>query len=152
MLNPIAPPGNYHDAIKKFGARFCFFCSDPCNPENSAICKVCGALICIASHCGGAGCIGVGTIENGRSNIVCPVCIGSSKTDATVTPYYLQGSGLRRTPKISWPLLLLNIQLKKLDSLILKFISLTMESNYICDSKNVRVPSKLLIRSNMSIN
>jgi len=123
--------------LNKYRAKFCFFCSDPCESKNSAICTICGALICIASHSGGAGCIGVHTIEIGKS-FVCPVCIGSNKTDTTVTPYYLAGSGLRRIPKIAWPLLLLNIQQRNSESLIHKLVSLTMENNYICDPENVR--------------
>jgi hypothetical protein len=140
MLNLVAPSGNYLEAVKKFGAKFCFFCSDPCNPNCSGVCIRCGAIICIASCPGGAGCIGADTLEVGRSEFECPVCIGSRKTETKVVPYYLAGSGLRRTPKIAWPLLLLNIQLKNLDSLVLKMVSLTMESNYVLDQKHVRFP------------
>lgn len=144
MLIPVVPAGNYFDAVQKFKARFCFFCSDPCNSKNSAICIRCGAIICIASRVGGAGCIGANTLEVERSSFECPVCIGSSKTQTLTLPYYLTGSGLRRTPKIAWPLLLLPMQLKNLDSLILKLVSLTMESNYVNDKECVRFPWKLL--------
>lgn len=152
MLNPVAPSCNYFEAVAKFGAKFCFFCSDPCDPKSSSICIRCGAKICIASRLGGAGCIGAGTLEVAISEFECPVCIGSRKTETAVIPYYLTGSGLRRTPKIAWPLLLLNIQLKNLDSLVLKMVSLTMESNYVLDQKYVRFAlSKLLVHSNVLI-
>lgn len=140
MLIPVAPAGNYIDAVKKFGAKFCFFCSDPCNSKRSAICIRCGAIMCIASHAGGAGCIGARTMDVEVSSFECPVCIGSSKTETLTLPYYLAGSGLRRTPKIAWPLLLLAVQLKNLDSLVLKLVSLTMESNYVNDKESVRFP------------
>lgn len=138
MLIPVALSGPYVDAVIKFGAKFCFFCSDPCDPRNSAICIICGAIMCIASYSGGAGCIGAHTLEVDLSKFECPACIGSKKTATRVLPYFLAGSGLRRTPKIAWPLLLLNIQLKNLDSLVLKLVSFTMESNYVCNPENVR--------------
>lgn len=153
MLNPVALtskyPSSYQKAMVKFGVKFCFFCSDPCEPKNSAVCIICGALICIASQIGGAGCIGANTVPEKlkETKFECPVCIGSSKTETKVLPYYLVGSGLRRTPKIAWPLLLLTIQLKNLDSLVLKMVSLTMESNYTLDMKNVGFPKKLFVSS-----
>jgi len=83
----------------------------------------------------------------------CPVCIGTSRTETIILPYYLSGSGLRRTPKIAWPLLLLTIQLKNLDSLVLKMVSLTMESNYVLDRKHVSFPLETNgLRTNTSIN
>jgi hypothetical protein len=144
MLNPVAVVGNYFDAIKKFGAKFCFFCSDPCDPQNSMMCICCGALMCVASQIGGAGCIGARTLDVDLPKFECPVCIGSGKTTTTILPYYLAGSGLRRTPKIAWPLLLLTIQLKNLDSLVLKMVSLVMESNYVLDREHVRFPHELV--------
>jgi hypothetical protein len=146
MLNPVAV-GNYFHAMKYFGAKFCFFCSDPCGPQNSVICICCGALMCVASVIGCAGCIGARTLDIDPSKFECPVCIGTAKTANTVLPYYLAGSGLRRTPKIAWPLLLLTIQLKNLDSLVLKMVSLTMESNYIWDEEHVRFPTELIVSS-----
>jgi hypothetical protein len=140
LLNPVAPTCNYFDAVKKFGAQYCFFCSDPCEPKNSAICIHCGAIICIALDVGAAGCIGAKTVNADRSKFECPVCIGSKKTDTTVIPYYLSGSGLRRTPKIAWPLLLLAVQLKNLDSLVLRLVAFTMQSNYELEKENVRFP------------
>ena len=140
MLNLVAPTGNHIQAMNKYGAKFCFFCSDPCEPKNSAVCIRSGALICISSISGGAGCIGAFTLEVDKSEFECPSCIGSPKTTTKVVPYYLAGCGLRRTPKIAWPLLLLNIQLKNLDSLVLKLVSFTMESNYVCDPDNVSLP------------
>lgn len=146
MLNPVlAPPNNYIDAVNKFGVKFCFFCSDPCDPKNSVICIHCGALICISTRIGGVGCIGANTLNVEVSRFECPVCVGTSKTVTLVLPYYLAGSGLRRTPKIAWPLLLHTIQLKNLESLVLKMVSLTMESNYILDREQVRFPQKLLV-------
>jgi hypothetical protein len=138
MLNPAAPTSNYIEAVNRFGAKFCFFCSDPCDPRNTAICIRCGALMCIASHIGGAGCIGARTMQVELALFECPVCIGSNRTPTSVIPYYLAGSGLRRTPKIVWPLLLLAVKLKNLDSLVLKMVSLTMESNYSSDRECVR--------------
>jgi hypothetical protein len=127
-----------------FGVKCCFFCSDPCDPNNSAICIRCGALICISTRIGGAGCIGSRTLTVDRSLFECPVCIGSPKTHTSLLPYYLAGSGLRRTPKIPWPVLLVGIQLKNLDSLVLKLLSATAESNYILDREHVRFTVKLL--------
>jgi hypothetical protein len=124
--------------------KFCFFCSDPCDPRNSVICIRCGALMCMATHIGAAGCIGAQTLEVIRSRFECPVCIGSGKSDTVVTPYYLTGSGLRRTPKILWPLLLIGIQLRNLDSLVLKLVQLTTESNYRLDQEHVRFTLKLI--------
>jgi hypothetical protein len=143
MLNPVAPVGDYLDALDKFGVKFCFFCSDPCSPNNSAVCIQCGALICISTSIGAAGCIGAHTLEVEKKKFECPVCVGSSKTATTVLPYYLAGSGLRRTPKIAWPLLLIALQLKNLDSLVLKLVSLTMESNYALDKEQVRFPHNI---------
>jgi hypothetical protein len=140
MLNPVAPIGNYVDAVKKFGANFCFFCSDPCEPSNSLICIRCGAIICVATHIGASGCIGAGTLEVNESKFECPVCIGSKKTETSILPYYLAGSGLRRTPKIAWPLLLRTIQLKNLESLVLKLVLSTMESNFVLDREYVSFP------------
>lgn len=144
MLIVLAPVGNYWDAVKKFKAKFCFFCSDLCNPMNSVICICCGAIMCIASYIGGAGCIGAKTLEEGKlSRFECPACIGTSKTATLTLNYYLCGSGLRRTPKIAWPLLLVAVQLKNLDSLVLKSVALTMESNYVHDQECVRFPCKI---------
>lgn len=100
--------------------------------------------MCIASRPGGAGCIAAGTMGVNLSRFECPVCIGSGKTETLTLPYYLAGSALRRTPKIAWPLLLLSVQLKNLDSLILKMVSLTMESNYVNDKEWVRFPETSL--------
>ena len=79
-----------------------------------------------------------------RSLFECPVCIGSPKSQTSILPYYLAGSGLRRRPKIPWPVLLIGIQLKNLDSLVLKTLSATAESNYILDREHVRFRVKLL--------
>lgn len=141
----LAPVINYIDAINKFGAKFCFFCSDPCDPKSSAICIRCGALICIATCVGGAGCIGANTVRVPMTSFECPVCVGSSRTTTLVLPYYLAGSGLRRTPKIAWPLLLHTIQLKNLDSLVLRMVSLTTESNYILDKEQVSFSQRLFV-------
>jgi hypothetical protein len=138
----LAPPNNYIDALNQFGAKYCHFCSDPCDPQSSAICIRCGSLICISLRMGAAGCIGAQTLEVDQSRFECPVCIGTSKTDTVVLPYYLVGSGLRRTPKISWPLLLVGIQLKNLQSLVLKLVQFTMESNYVLDQEHVRFTQK----------
>jgi hypothetical protein len=137
MLNPVAPASNYLDGVNRFGAKFCFFCSDPCDPKHSAICIRCGALMCIAAQAGAAGCIGARTMGVDRSLFECPVCIGT-KTNTSVLPYYLAGTGLRRTPKIAWPLLLLAVKLMNLDSLVLKLVSFTMESIYSRDAEFVR--------------
>lgn len=142
----LAPLGNYFEAMKRFGVKFCFFCSDPCDPcdpRSSAMCIRCGALICISLQTGAAGCIGAQTLEGDRSRFECPVCIGSGRTETAVLPYYLAGSGLRRTPKIPWPLLLIGIQLKNLDSLVLKLVGLTTASNYVLDEEHVRLTTKL---------
>jgi hypothetical protein len=96
--------------------------------------------MCIASVSGGSGCIGAQTMDVDRSRFACPVCIGSRQTKTLVLPYYLAGSGLRRTAKIAWPLLLLAVQLKNLDSLVLKLVKVTMESNYVNDKECVRFP------------
>jgi hypothetical protein len=130
--------------MQRFGVKFCFFCSDPCDPSSSAICICCGALICIATRIGGAGCIGAQTLQVDRARFECPVCIGSSKTDTRVLPYYLAGSGLRRTPKIPWPLLLIELQLKNLHSLVLDLLTATTESNYLFDREHVSFTLKLL--------
>lgn len=137
VLNKVAP-GDYSDSVKKFGAKFCFFCSDPYNPKNSVICITCGAIMCIASEIGAAGCIGARTMEVEKTKFECPVCL-KRNNKRSVLPYYLVGSALRRTPKIGWPLLLLAVQLKNLDSLVLKLVSLTMESLYASDEEWVRV-------------
>ena len=129
--------GNYIDAINKFGANYCFFCSDHCDRKNSAICIHCGAIMCIAQHAGAAGCIGAKTMEVDPLKFECPVCIGTKKTETSVLPYYLAGSGLCRTPKIAWPLLLIAVQLKNLDSLVLKSVSATMESSYQFEKEKV---------------
>jgi hypothetical protein len=86
---------------------------------------------------GGAGCIAAQTVGSDRSNFECPVCIGTNKTKTKVIPYFLAGSGVRRTPKLAWPLLLLAVRLKNLDSLVLKLITLTMQSNYELEKENV---------------
>jgi hypothetical protein len=144
LLNPVALTGNYFDAVKKFGANYCFFCSDPCDARNRAICIHCGAIICIAMATGGAGCIGAQTVGSDRSNFECPVCIGTNKTKTKVIPYFLAGSGLRRTPKLAWPMLLLAVQLKNSDSLVLKLVTLTMQGNYELEKGNVWSSSQLL--------
>ena len=127
-----------------FGAKFCLFCTDLCDPNNSVICICCGALICISTCIGGAECIGLRTLTVDRSLFECPVCIGSSTTDTSLLPYYLARSGLWRTLKIQWPILLVAIQLKNLDSLVLKLLLATAESNYILDREHVRFTVKLL--------
>lgn len=58
--------------------------------------------------------------------------------------YYLAGSGIRRTPKIAWPLFLITLQLKNLDSLVLRLLSYTMESNYCMDNDHVSFPLPLI--------
>lgn len=93
--------------------------------------------MCIAAFPGGAGCIGANTLQAPKSTFECPECIGTKKTSTTVTPYFLSGSCLERKPKIAWPLLMFTIQLKNLDSLVVKLISLTMESNFYLDKENV---------------
>jgi hypothetical protein len=135
LLNPVARTGNYFDAVKMFGAKYCFFCSDPCE-RNCAICTCCGAIICIAVSIGSAGCIGFNTVDKNKPGFECPTCIGV-RTETKVIPYYLAGSGLRRTPKITWPLLLITIQLKNLDSLVVKLVTLTMQSNYELEKNKV---------------
>jgi hypothetical protein len=101
--------------------------------------------MCIATRIGGAGCIGANTLEVNLSNFECPACIGSSRTQTAVLPYFLAGSGLRRAPKISWPLLLIGIQLKNLDSLVLDLVQRTMLSNYVLYPEHVSFfPTKLL--------
>lgn len=137
MLNPVVSSSNYLEAVKKFGAKFCFFCSDPYESKNLLSCIRCGAIICIASHIGGSGCIGAKTLEIHESAFECPVCIGTGKTKTSILPYYLAGSGLRRTPKIAWPLLLHTVQLKNLESLVLRMVSITMQSNYVLDEEKV---------------
>ena len=102
------------------------------------MCIHCGAIICIATYVGGAGCIGAQTLNPAdRSNFECPVCVGSKKTQTNVLPYYLSGSGLRRTPKIPWPLLLIAVRLKNLDSVILNLVVFTTQSNYVLEKDNV---------------
>jgi hypothetical protein len=93
--------------------------------------------MCIATRIGAAGCIGADTLQVDRSSFECPVCIGSNRTETAVMPYYLAGSGLRRTPKIAWPLLLIAIQLKNLDSLVLRLVKYTTESNFALDKELV---------------
>jgi hypothetical protein len=151
MLNLVAPPGNYFEALKMFGVKFCFFCSDPCDLGNSAVCIRCGAVMCIATRIGGAGCIGFNTLAVDKSMFECPVCVGSPRTTTKVLPYYLTGSGLLRTPKIAWPLLLMAIEHKNLDSLVVKLVSLTMESNYALDKEHVRFPETPCSPTNPSI-
>ena len=103
-----------------------------------AICIHCGALICVATRIGGSGCIGAATVNFDRSKFKCPVCIGTSRTTTTVLPYYhLAGIGLRRTAKIAWPLLLITLHLKNLESLVLKLVQYTMESNFCLDTEHV---------------
>jgi hypothetical protein len=143
MLNLVAPTGNYFEALQKFGVNFCFFCSDPCNTRNSAVCIHCGAVMCIATHAGGAGCIGLNTLAVEKSEFESPVCVRSTRTATKVPPYFLAGSGLCQTPKIAWPLLLITIELKNLDSLVLKLVFFTMESNYVGDRDHVRSPQLL---------
>jgi hypothetical protein len=99
--------------------------------------------MCIATAIGGFGCIGANTLYVDKAIFECPVCIRAGKSNTRVLPYFLAGSGLRRTPKIAWPLLLLTIRLKNLDSLVLKLVSFTMESNYCQDAENVRFHLKL---------
>jgi hypothetical protein len=96
----------------------------------------CGAIICVALHIGGAGCIGAQTVNNDPSNFECPVCISTPQMMTRVLPYYLAGSGLRRTPKLAWPLFLLTLQLKNLD-LLLRMVTFKMESNYKLENENV---------------
>ena len=108
------------------------------------ICICCGAIMCIATHIGAVGCIGARTLEVDPSKFECPICIGSKKTQTSIIPYYLAGSGLRRTPKIAWPLLLHTIQLKNLESLVLKMVSFTLESTYVPDREYVSLPWKVI--------
>ncbi|KAF8219881.1 hypothetical protein L208DRAFT_1382843 [Tricholoma matsutake] len=86
---------------------------------------------------GRAGCIGAQTLGSDQSNFECPVCIGMKKTETKVIPYFLAGTGLHRTPKLAWPLLLLAVQLKNLDSLVLELVTLTMQSNYELEKENI---------------
>ena len=127
----------YIDTLNKFKAYFCYFCSDYADPKDLAICIHCGSLICVATRIGGSGCIGAGTINVDRSKFECPICIGTTRTTTTVIPYYLAGSGLCRTAKIPWPLLLITIPLKNLESLVLKLVQYTMESNYCLATEHV---------------
>ena len=134
----VVPTQSYMDALVKYKAHFCFFCSDPC--DHPAICVLCGALICIATNIGGAGCIGAETFRGDPSKFECPVCVGTKASSSSLIPYYVAGSGLRRIPKIAWPLLLFTITLKNLDSLVLKLVTMTMMSNYTLDKEYVSVP------------
>jgi hypothetical protein len=139
ILLTLIAPTDYFDAVKKFGAHYCFFCTDHCGSSH-AICIHCGTIVCIATHRGSAGCIGHQTATADLSKFECNYCIRSKKTTTTVIPYYLAGSGNRRTPKIVWPLLLFAIRLKNLDSLVLRQVTLTAESNYRLEKENVRLP------------
>ncbi|KAF8221747.1 hypothetical protein L208DRAFT_1382120 [Tricholoma matsutake] len=88
---------------------------------------------------GRAGCIGAQTLGSDQSNFECPVCIGTKKTETKVIPYFLAGTGLRWMPKLAWPLLLLAVQLKNLDSLVLELVTLTMQSNYELEKENLHI-------------
>ncbi|KAK2459411.1 hypothetical protein APHAL10511_008576, partial [Amanita phalloides] len=133
-----APETTYLEWIRAVGTVHCHFCSDPVDHDNWVMCVDCGAIICIGSTQGGAGCIGVGTLPPQlRSRFLCPRCLGIGRKG--VVEYWLAGNGQRRFPKIAWPLALTTVQLHNLDSLVRSTVRITLQAHYKCDSKNLLI-------------
>ena len=95
--------------------------------------------MCTAVKSGGFGCIGADTLKD-RSNFECPVCItANSNVETGIIPYYIAGSGLRRIPKIAWPVVLIGLQLLNIDSIAIKVLEFIMKNHYSPNEQNVSV-------------
>lgn len=131
------PVASYHNAITKFEANCCFYCSDPLE-DNGAICIHCGSIMCIGSEPGGFGCILANTLAD-EENFECPNCITMKSVGSRIIPYYIAGSGLRRTPKMNWPALIITLKLEEIDSPAIGMLDLIISSSYRSQLENVRV-------------
>lgn len=103
-------------------------------------CSECGAVACEQKMQGGAGCIAYATLGHPRSNFFCHLC--TAKVGKSL-PYGFQGYGGRTIAKMTWPFLLLTIQLESLrDPYLAGSLKSLLQYEYSACPENVSFPPR----------
>ncbi|KAM6491895.1 hypothetical protein JOM56_012533 [Amanita muscaria] len=113
--------GTYEAELQKHGRLYCHFCQEPAQREE-------------AQKTGGNGCIAFGTLALSSGPFVCHPCHLARKRAPS---YRVKGFGLRRGPKMTWPIFILGLQLSSVDTHVIDSVMHGVGYQYHFDETNL---------------